>query len=195
MDEKIKGMETEAAIEAMLFIWGEPLEAEEMAKAIGCSLKEVQLALECIERKLNASARGLCLKCYDGAYQLQTKEQYAPILGRLIPKKKERRMSPQTLETLAIIAYEGPITRVEIEQIRGVSTARPISVLEEKGLIEEAGRLDRIGRPILYRTTRRFLEMFDLKDLDALPRDPGDLAHTNEAARQMTLEEAENEAQ
>jgi len=113
--------------------------------------------------------RGIMIVELAGTYQLATKKENAPYLKKLVESPQTTTLSQASLETLAIIAYKQPITRAEIEEIRGVKTERPLQTLVGKGWVKEVGRLEGPGRPILYGTTKEFLDYFGLKSLDELP--------------------------
>ncbi|GER66068.1 segregation and condensation protein B [Weizmannia acidilactici] len=119
--------------------------------------------------------RGITLVELAGTYQLATKKEHAPYLKKLVESPNANTLSQAALETLAIISYKQPITRIEIEEIRGVKTERPLQTLMAKGLIQEVGRQEGAGRAILYGTTKEFLDHFGLKDLKELPPFPEQL--------------------
>jgi segregation and condensation protein B len=147
----------------------------------GLSMKQVCAVLELDEHKAlevimelrnefeqNVS-RGVTIIELAGTYQLVTKKEHAPYLKRLVESPNVNSLSQAALETLAIVAYKQPITRVEMEEIRGVKTERPLQTLVSKGLIKEVGRAEGTGRAILYGTTKEFLDYFGLKNVDELP--------------------------
>lgn len=158
-------------VEAVLFSSDAPLEAEEIARADE-SLDE-DLVEEAI-RELNAtyseSERAFEIRELGGGYQLLTRSDFAPYLERFDTVPKPSRLSGPALETLAIIAYRQPIGRIEMEYIRGVSSAGVIRTLQDRALVEVIARGEGIGRPLLYGTTHRFLEHFGFRSLDDLPR-------------------------
>ncbi|AKP47651.1 MULTISPECIES: SMC-Scp complex subunit ScpB [Bacillus] len=117
----------------------------------------------------NNEQRGLQIIEWAHTFQLATKKENAPYLKKMVETARPQSLSQAALETLAIVAYKQPITKVEIEEIRGVQTERPIQTLISKGLIKEVGRKESPGRPILYGTTNEFLDYFGLKDLNELP--------------------------
>ena len=158
------------AIEAILFLWGEPLELSEIARALELSKKEARLLVEEMQEEFQKDERGLIIKKVGDCYQLQTVKEVEPMITKFVEKQKITNLTSGCMETLAIIAYKQPVTRVDIENLRGVSSTSTIQTLQKRGLIEEAGRLDQIGRPILYRTTNRFLQSFNLEDLKDLPQ-------------------------
>lgn len=147
----------------------------------GLSLKQIMTVLEINEPEAidiiedlkqeyeNNDDRGILLIEMAGVFQLVTKKEHAPYLKKLVEVPNAHTLSQAALETLAIIAYKQPITRVEIEEIRGVKTERPLQTLTSKALIKEVGRAEGAGRAILYGTTKEFLDYFALKDLQELP--------------------------
>ena len=157
-------------IEALLFAADKPLSAreingwlsEETQPNIGQALKELQA-------EYDAMARSFVLKEVAGGYQFRTSSGYSPYVLRML-KTSPTRLSRPALETLAIIAYKQPILRQEIERLRGVDVGGILRTLLEKGLIRIMGRKSLPGRPLIYGTTKRFLEVFDLKDLKSLPK-------------------------
>ena len=156
-------------IEALLFVSDKPITLGQMKDALDTS--DTSLIKEAIkelkqEYEQNHSFR---IREVAGGYQLVTDPEYAPWLRKLFQSGRKERLSRPALETLAIIAYKQPITRAEIEGIRGVDVDGVIKTLLEKGLIRIAGRKKTVGRPILYATTRKFLEYFGLNSLDELP--------------------------
>lgn len=150
----------------------------------GLSLKQITSVMEVPEFKANEiiqelkeeyeqdENRGLTIIEVAGTYQLATKKEHAVYLKRLVESPNHATLSQAALETLTIIAYRQPITRIEIEEIRGVKTERPLHTLVAKGLIQEVGRAEGPGRAILYGTTKEFLDYFGLKDLNELPKLP-----------------------
>lgn len=156
-------------IESLLFIWGEPLSFKEIAKVVERPNKEIKSILNEMKDDYMRNDRGLELKSYDDNYQLVTKKENFDYISKLINKKKTNRLSNSAMEVLSIIAYKQPVTRLEIEEIRGVKSNSSIDLLVRRELIEEVGRLDKIGKPILYGTTMEFLRVFSLENLDSLP--------------------------
>lgn len=158
-------------LEAVLFAAGDPISAEELASILQTDIFTVQTLLTCLSETLAKRKSGLALRSVAGGFQLVTRPDlfYAvERLGQVI----ERRLSAPTMETLSIIAFKQPITKTEIEQIRGVRTERALAKLLELELIQEMGRKKVVGRPILYGTTDNFLQSFGLASLDDLPSLP-----------------------
>jgi len=139
-----------------------------MVKATGASREEVLAALEEVKGWYGSPSRGLALEEIAGGYRLVTRPQYASVLEKLFARPYSP-LSRAALETLAIVAYRQPITRLEIESIRGIKSESVIATLVERGLIKEVGRGDGPGRPVLYGTTNLFLEYFGLRDISELP--------------------------
>lgn len=158
-------------VEALLFSSREPLSVERLVKVLGRVGKaRVREAIEQINREYEEADRPFRLIEAAGGYQVMTNPEFAPWLARLISSKGEERLTRSALETLAIIAYKQPITRAEIEAIRGVHAGQALKVLLEKNLVKIAGRAEILGRPMLYATTRLFLDHFGLKSVKDLPK-------------------------
>ena len=156
-----------AALEALLFAAGRPLSADELARLLDLEQPLIEAAAQRLAAELERT-RGLELRRVAGGWQLVTRAELAAIVARLNPPRRAR-LSPAALEVLAIIAYRQPVTRAEIEHVRGVNCESPLVTLLEHGLVAEVGRKDAPGRPILYGTTDRFLEAFGLNDISELP--------------------------
>lgn len=158
-------------VEAVLFASDAPLKAEEIARADG-SLDEdrVELAIQELRALYDESDRAFQIVELGDGYQIITRPEFAPYLERFDTVPRPSRLSGPALETLAIVAYRQPIGRVEIEYIRGVGSAGVIRTLQDRGLIDVVGRGEGLGRPLLYGTTRKFLEHFGFASLDDLPR-------------------------
>ena len=158
-----------SAIEAMLFVSGEPLPARELIANLEIGNKLlVEIINEMIE-EYSKSDRGLRLIEINGGYQLVTKEENSDYIQKLLKKNRKHSLSQASIESLAIIAYKQPITRIDIDEIRGVKSESALQRLVERNLIREVGRLEVPGRPILYGTTDEFLRQFGLKTLKELP--------------------------
>lgn len=155
-----------ALIEAFLFAKGSPVSLTDMAKAVGEDSQMIEKALTLLSEKYEKPDSGLTLHHTGAGYMLATKKKYDTRLSSLLGKQTP--LSAAALETLAVVACKEPVTRVEIEKIRGVTAGRVLGLLMEKGLIEERGRLDIPGRPILYGTTKRFLACTGLSDVNEL---------------------------
>ena len=155
-------------VEALLFSTSEPLTARSIARAAGAAVKEVRGALNELREACDNEDRAFELVEIAGAYQLLTRPEYGAVVAGKKDEKPQR-LSPAALEVLAVIAYEQPATRLEVESIRGVASGPVIRTLIERGLVKVTGRSEQIGNPLLYGTTDRFLEVFALKSLKDLP--------------------------
>lgn len=159
----------QAAIEAILFSIGDAVSAKDLAKVLELDEKDVIKLLNDMMDKYEASDRGIRLVKLEDSYQLCTKNEYYDILSLLVNMPKKHNLTDSLMETLSIIAYKQPVTRQEIEAIRGVSCVHAINKLVEYKLVAEVGRLDAIGRPILFGTTEDFLRSFGVTSMDELP--------------------------
>jgi segregation and condensation protein B len=156
-----------AAVEALLFVASEPLETKRIAKLTGEDERAVALALQALEERY--SNGGIVLRQVAGGYRFATSSSVRDVVeAYLLPPKTT--LSTPALETLAIVAHMQPVTKSEIEAIRGVNSDSVVSTLLDRGLIAEAGRKDVVGRPMTYKTTLLFLESFGLNALDDLPQ-------------------------
>lgn len=162
--EHIKG-----AIEALLFVSGEPLSLRDLAINLEVTPKYLEEIISELSLEYEISNRGIKLININGSYQLVTKNEYSDYIQKLLKKNKRQSLSQASLESLSIIAYKQPITRVDIDEIRGVKSESAIQKLLERDLVEEVGRLDVPGRPILYGTTNEFLRQFGLTSIKELP--------------------------
>lgn len=181
-------------VEAVLFVSGEPLSLDRLQGVMeGLSRAELMSALRAIQADYAAEGRGLQVVEIAGGFQIATRPDCAPWIKRLEKAKAGARLSRSAMETLAIVAYKQPLVRSEIEQIRGVDTAGVLKTLLDRRLIRIVGRKDIPGRPIMYGTTKQFLQAFGLKDLAGLPalRDLKDLKE----AEQFILPNVDPEAE
>jgi len=166
----MEDQEAKPIIEALLFVSPEPVSVERLQEVLeGMDRARIQSLLEIIANGYEQSGHGLQLVEVAGGYQLTTKQECAPWIRRLDEIRTASRLSKPALETIAIIAYKQPLTRAEIEEIRGVDTSGVIKTLLERRLIKIVGRREAAGRPLLYGTTKEFLEYFGLRDLSGLP--------------------------
>jgi segregation and condensation protein B len=161
--------ELQAAIECLLFVTEKPLTLEALREVLpAVDSRTLRGALEALAVEYEARGGGFSLREVAGGYQLHTRPQFADIVRRL-RQSSPQRLSRAALETLAIVAYQQPVIRAEIERIRGVDCGGVLRALLESRIIRVIGRKEIPGRPLIYGTTRHFLEMFDLKDLKDLP--------------------------
>lgn len=154
---------------AVLFAAGEPMEATRLAEALDIRTAEIDDCAEGISAELHAEGLPLELRRLEGSWQLCTATQYAPVIRKALEIKRNIPLSAAAMEVLAIIAYNQPVSRSFLEQVRGVDSSSVVVSLVDKGLVEEAGRMDLPGRPIAYRTTAGFLRCFGLASLGDLP--------------------------
>jgi segregation and condensation protein B len=168
--ETIDGRELKAILEAVLFVSPEPVPVARLMSILGTFSKaEVVQALGILTHDLDQDGRGIQVVQVAGGYRLVTKQEYGPWLKRMDKAKAAQKLSRSALESLAIIAYKQPLVRSEIEEIRGVETSGVLRTLCERKLVRIVGRKDVPGRPIMYGTTKFFLEHFGLHDLSQLP--------------------------
>jgi segregation and condensation protein B len=160
-----------AIVEAMLFASEDPLSAERLAEAAGedVAVGMVREAVRELMADYDAQGRAFTIEEIAGGFQLFTRPQFNPYLRKIVRARNEARFTQAALETLAIIAYKQPIMRAEVEDIRGVACGDMIRTLMEKGLVRVAGRSEQLGRPLLYGTTKKFLQAFGLASTKDLP--------------------------
>jgi segregation and condensation protein B len=157
-----------AILEAILLASPEPLSVKRIAEVMGLDEKDARILVEDLRKEYQQPGRGLYIQEMAGGYVLTTRPEYADYVEKLV-QPRGKGLSHAALETLAIIAYRQPITKAEIEGVRGVKVDRAVETLLERRLIREVGRKEAPGRPVLYGTTREFLQYFGLKDLSELP--------------------------
>lgn len=158
------------AIEGLVFATGhDGVSVKQLAEVLQLDEKQVFSALRELQERYGDESRGMQIIRVADMYLMTTKPELAPYLEKFHQPSQSSTLSQAALETLAIIAYRQPITRADIEEIRGVKSEKPLQTLTSRGLIQEVGRRDAIGRPILYGTTKRFLEQFGLNRLEDLP--------------------------
>ena len=167
MEQNISNME--AAVEAVLFTMGTSVETSRLAAAIEQDDQTTRRLVRNMMDKYNAKDRGICIIELEDSFQMCTKKEYYDNLIRVVSQPKKHTLTDSALETLSIIAYKQPVTRLEVEQIRGVKSDYAVNKLLEYNLITELGRLDAPGRPILFGTTEEFLRSFGLSSVDDLP--------------------------
>lgn len=159
-------------IEAILFVSGEPVQLGAVARALEVTELEVSAAADELASDYDYNRRGICLKRFGSHIQLSTRPDYAPQIEKLLQPIQKQSLSQAALETLAVVAYKQPVTRLDIEAVRGVKCDYSVQSLMNKGLIEEVGRKETLGHPILYGTTDAFLSHFGLTSLEDLPQPP-----------------------
>lgn len=158
------------ALEAMLFAHAEPVEVERLADALRISAAETEGLLERLQKRYDEEERGFALLRFGpDRWQMTTRPYYGEMVKRILDTRRNAPLSPAALEVLAVIAYNQPVSRSFIEQVRGVDSSSTVTKLLEKGLIEEAGRLDLPGKPVAFQVTDSFLRVFGLGSLQDLP--------------------------
>ncbi len=161
-----------ATVEAVLFAAAEPIEYSKLALVLGMDDEQILLIMDELKKKYDSEDSGICLLQLDQRYQLCSKKEYVEAVRNVLDLKRNTPLSQAAFEVLAIIAYNQPITKPYIEQIRGVDCSGVVNTLCQRGLVEEKGRLEVPGRPVLYGTTPDFLRCFSLNSLDDLPELP-----------------------
>ncbi|MBP3794393.1 MAG: SMC-Scp complex subunit ScpB [Ruminococcus sp.] len=182
-------------VEAVLFAGGEPVEASRLCEITGLVKQELEQVISALEDRYKDPGSGIELLRLNDSYQLATKQEFAAYIKSALEIKKNSQLSPAALETLTIIAYNQPVTKGFVENVRGVDSSGVVNSLVEKDLLAEAGRLDLPGRPIAYKTTENFLRAFrlsSLKDLPPLP-EPSEQVTIDEILENATLQGGINE--
>ena len=160
------------ALESILFVTGEPLPKPEIARVFGMNDLELNILLGDLESELKSNERGIRLFTTNDTVQLVSAPEYNEWLIRLLAPPQEKNLSDSMMETLSVIAYRQPVTRADIEAVRGVRCEYAVSQLLKQGFIKELGRKDAVGRPMLFGTTDAFLRRFGLHSLEELPPMP-----------------------
>ena len=183
-------MNTDAILESLLFVSGDGITIAQLSEILDIPADEVHEQISKLKNFYEANNRGITVVQYDTYVQLKTVEENFSYVTQLAESKRKLPLSPAALETLSIVAYHQPVTRASIEFIRGVNCDGPMGKLLERGLIEEHGRLDAPGRPILYVTTKEFLRSFGLNSLTDLP----DMETLEEQTSQFPQQQELNDA-
>jgi segregation and condensation protein B len=167
-----KPITTESVIEAILFASDEPLSAERLVNIseLNGGVKQVKKCIEALNQQYEQTGRGFRIEEIAGGFQMMTLPDYNIWLKKLLRERGDNKLTPAALETLAIIAYKQPVIRADVEAIRGVACGEMIRSLMYKGLVKITGKAELLGRPMLYGTTKKFLEIFGLNDLKDLPK-------------------------
>ena len=160
----------ESVVEAVLFASDESLTPNRLADIVGGSVKNIREHINSLNDKYQANNNAFRIEEIAGGYQLLTLSSYNPWLKKLLRARSDNKLSPASLETLAIIAYKQPVIRADIEAIRGVAVGEIVRSLMYKGMVKIVGRAEVLGRPMLYGTTKKFLEVFGLNTLKDLPK-------------------------
>lgn len=192
----MKDFEIRAGIEAILFANGEPVQIDKIAQALEEEETIVQNEIENLTQEYTEENRGIMIVRLNNSYQLCSKKKYAENIRKIMDLKRNTPLSQAALEVLAVIAYNQPVTKAFVEQVRGVDCSGVIGSLTTKGLIQEAGRLELPGRPLLYATTDVFLRSFQIENLEQLPEIPQKKTEKeedkNEENKNENTEEQEN---
>ncbi len=184
-----------AALEAVLFAAGEPMETDRLAEALGVTAEEITAAAGALMTALEESGSGLQLLTLGESWQITTRADFAEQIRAALEVKRNTPLSNAAMEALTIIAYNQPVTKGFVERVRGVDSGSVVNTLVERGLLEEAGRIEVPGRPVTYRTTAHFLRTFGMQSLADLPplptsSDAEDLFEVQTAEGEDTLEES-----
>lgn len=158
-----------AAFESMMFVWGQPLDVKEAAEIFNINWKDAYEYFKELQTEYEQEGRGIRIREVNKSFQFVTAEENIEYIERLCTPVKHKRLSQSALEVLAIVAYKQPVTKGEIEAVRGIKCDRVIEGLQKKELVAEVGRSTSIGRPILYGTTDVFLKYFGFENLKELP--------------------------
>jgi segregation and condensation protein B len=188
--------ELQRALEAILFAAGNPMRYDNLAAVLGLSVKDVKtMVREMADRfTTDNTHHGIQLLMYPTTCQLTTKEQYMPYIREALGIRRGGNLSASSMEVLAVVAYNQPVTRSFVDLVRGVDSSYAVNSLLDKGLIEAAGRLDAPGRPMLYVTTDKFLRVFGINSLDELPETEAlsvAAAQAEDGGEQLSIEEQE----
>ena len=176
-----------SAFFAVLFSSGEPMSIDRLATVFEEKPEKIEETANLLEKRLKEQKMGIMLLRLQNTYQLASEEQYAEYIKRAFDIKRRTPLSPAALEVLAVVAYNQPVTKSFVEQVRGVDSSYTMGILQDRGLIEPCGRLQVPGRPVLFRTTKVFLRCFGISSLDDLPPMP-DI--TEDMQGQLKLEQA-----
>ncbi len=161
--------QNKGAVEAILFAAGDPVPPDKIAEALELTAAEAEALLRALMAEYDQAGRGIQIVELDGEYQMCSNKEFAPQVRRVLELRRNTPLSPAAMEVLAVVAYNQPVTRAFLEQVRGVDCSGVVSSLMTKGLIEERGRLELPGRPLLYGTTQNFLRCMGLSSLSELP--------------------------
>ena len=176
--------------EAMMFVWGSPLSAKVAGEVLGVPAARIRECAEELMDEYSFRESGLMIREVNGMYQICTRPECEPAIAKLCTPVKEKRLSNAAMEVLAIVSYKQPVSRSEIEYIRGVKCDKVLDGLLRRGLVEEKGRGTGLGRPMLFGTTDYFLEKFGIASLDDLPEieDLDVIADDEDEVQQISLE-------
>ena len=182
------------AFEAVLFASGEPMSIDRLAQTFEITPEKVVKTADMLREEYLANNSGIVLVRLENTFQLATDERFAEYIKKAFDIRRKTPLSSAALEVLAVVAYNQPVTKAFIEQVRGVDCSGVVSTLVEKGLIEEMGRLELPGKPLLYGTTKNFLRCFGISDLSELPELPKSENAVNDVAEQLEMISEETES-
>lgn len=187
-----------AVIEAVMFAYGDPITIEKLSEATGVDEETAVKLVDRLEQQYNVRESGLRILRINNGFQISARTEFADSIKKALETKKQQPLSQAAMETLAIVAYNQPVTNAFVEQVRGIDSSSVMRNLVERGLLEEAGRLDLPGRPISYRTTDTFLRCFGLSRIEELPPLPDregqlDFDELEEMAKEKELEYPDSE--
>lgn len=181
------------AIEAILFASGEPIELYRLSEASGVETGSIPDIIRLLNERYSDNSSGICIKKLDSSYQMCTNERYSEQIRAALETKRSTPLSNAAMEALTIIAYNQPVSKGFVENVRGIDSSSVINNLVEKGLVEEAGRLDVPGKPIVYRTTPVFLRSFGLSSVADLPPLSGQTERVREDGQLVINEVSDTE--
>lgn len=174
-------------LEAVLFASGEPISIDRLSQTFEISAEKVVKAMDTLSEEYAENERGIVIVRLENTYQMTTAQKYAEYIKKAFDIRRRTPLSSAALEVLAVVAYNQPVTKSFIEQVRGVDCSGVVSTLVEKGLIEEKGRLELPGKPLLYGTTKNFLRCFSISDLSELPPLPKEENAVADVAEQLDM--------
>ena len=174
-------------IEAVLFASGEPMSIERIAQTFDITPEKAVKAVEALNEEYKKCDSGIVIVRLENTYQMASDERFAEYIKKAFDMRRRTPLSSAALEALAVVAYNQPVTKSFIEQVRGVDCSGVVSTLVEKGLIEERGRLELPGKPLLYGTTKNFLRCFGISDLSELPALPKEENAVDDVAEQLEM--------
>lgn len=181
------------AMLSVLFASGEPMSIERLSEVFEEKPEKIVETANALSKKLIEQKMGIMLLQLDNTYQLASDENYAEYVKKALDMRRKTPLSPAAFEVLSVVAYNQPVTKSFVEQVRGVDCSGVMTTLVEKGLVEERGRLELPGRPLLYGTTKNFLRCFNISDLSELPKLPNEEPVVNDVGEQLTIEETKEE--
>lgn len=183
-----------AIIEAILFASGEPVSPDKLAEASKIDVETVVKLIDQLERRYNVQESGIRIIRVNNCFQLATREELADYVKAALETRRQTPLSQAAMETLSIVAYNQPVTKAFVEQVRGIDSSSVVNTLVERDLLEEAGRLELPGRPVAYRTTNTFLRCFGISSLEELPPLPNQEGQLDfDELAELELEKREQE--